>query len=1286
MREAQIAARLQHPHIVTVYDVGTHEGQPFIAMEYIAGETLGELIRRRAPLALSRKIELMADVCEGLAYAHKRGVVHRDVKPANLMVSRESGNVKILDFGIARQAGSNLTQIGMVMGTPNYMSPEQIAGQAIDHRSDIFAVGTVLYELLVNRQAFGGESPHAVLLQISTVDPPRVSSLNSELDPELDRIIDRAMAKAPGDRYPDLQLMRADLLRVTQRLEAQQEGHTIVGEPDEPPARQTPTPTPRTGRPGPDRARIAERREVRIATHLQSGEAALAAGELEEALAQVDLAAEIEPDDPRIVRLHERVRTAIDTRDCALLVRDARQNIAAGALTAAGRLLADATQLAPADPEVQALARSIERAFEQRERQREQARKAREAVALARDYLEHGALDAALRATGEALGYRPDDADAIEVRQTIRTAIDRRNQAAIDDARQQAANGRLDSAINMLQALRPADDLVIQALSELEEARAAAERDRAAREQAAREQAAREHAAREEEARARLEQERSARAREDAARADDERRRAFDAWVESQLQAIDTALDDARWSDAHELLFALEGPAPNTPRLPALRERLAQGLESERRLGAVQRLLAEARSCLRAGEHDEAERAVREASRLDPGNADAAALAREISTARVEAEQRGRETALLLEAQRVVEEAEALASAGDYPGALTRLDSAPAVPLVDEALARISSARRRHEQDEAARRLAEEEASRRADLERQRRLEQERQQALEAEERREVEEQQRQEAETRAREAAAERERQRAEAARRKADAAAETRRRELETRANRAIAQARKEFGRGRHDRAIASLERFTPAHPAVTDALEALRTEQRGLLPRNERQTIPDDDSRTLDDSTNESLSRPPVAPSVPVAVTPASTAGRTGLLVGAAIVAVLVALGAWLWLRPSPPPEPTSTSASQTTGPSTPASGPQTSGVQPPGSQATAPPQGAAQPPGATPSTQTPTAPPASSSPTTQQPPIAAPVPSPDAERIARGAALLARGQLPDAIREAVEGLRLAPSSEPLQSLRDRTMAAARLRADNARLRSIQAGATNQTAHQQATRQLTDADRRRVTGPGQAVDLYLSAETAFTNAITAQGLVDEQARALTTWAESRMADAFRAANAQRWDEAATIVSEIRGKAPDTAGLDDLGVRIEAGRRARATPPTTTPAAPPARTTPAPVQTTDEIKRDITAMFTQYLAAWNARDAARARALHPELPVALATSFDQFEEQRASCSEIQWQLVTPSQATFRCTWMVEVRGSRRGGGTPPAVSRPATFVVVRSGAGWIINSRTFQ
>jgi hypothetical protein len=229
LSEARLAARLQHPNIVTIYDVGAHEDQPFIAMEFIAGETLGQLVHRRAPLALSRRIALVEQLCVGLAYAHRHGIVHRDVKPANLMISRDSGVLKVLDFGVAGRLDADPGAEGqMLMGTPNYMSPEQVVGQPSDHRSDIFSVGLVLYELLAYRQAFSGESQQSILLKVLHESPIPLASLIPGIDPALPAIVDRALEKSADRRYPDLEAMRSDLSRVGQRVLAAETSHDLV--------------------------------------------------------------------------------------------------------------------------------------------------------------------------------------------------------------------------------------------------------------------------------------------------------------------------------------------------------------------------------------------------------------------------------------------------------------------------------------------------------------------------------------------------------------------------------------------------------------------------------------------------------------------------------------------------------------------------------------------------------------------------------------------------------------------------------------------------------------------------------------------------------------------------------------------------------------------------------------------------------------------------------------------------------------------------------------------------
>jgi serine/threonine protein kinase len=223
LREARLVARLQHPNIITVYDVGAHDGQPFMAMEYIDGNTLDTIVRRRVPLSRERKLEIMIALCDGLAYAHRFGVIHRDVKPSNLIVHRESGILKVLDFGIARTHDSSLTLVGAIMGTPNYMSPEQVQGQVVDHRSDVFAVGVVLYELFAHRQAFSGDTPFLILQDIVHSTPEPLAQIDPTIDPALAAIVERAISKDPQDRYPDLDVMRRELIDVLRHSEPDHE-------------------------------------------------------------------------------------------------------------------------------------------------------------------------------------------------------------------------------------------------------------------------------------------------------------------------------------------------------------------------------------------------------------------------------------------------------------------------------------------------------------------------------------------------------------------------------------------------------------------------------------------------------------------------------------------------------------------------------------------------------------------------------------------------------------------------------------------------------------------------------------------------------------------------------------------------------------------------------------------------------------------------------------------------------------------------------------------------------
>ena len=219
-QEARAAGGLNHPNIVTVYDIGKTETECYMAMEYIEGAELRTLLLPGKPLPVAQALSIAAQVAEGLAYAHERGVVHRDIKPANIMVP-ESGAVKITDFGIARMRSSNVqTQTGMMMGSPKYMSPEQVIGKRADHRTDIFSLGVILYEMLTGATPFAGESVNAVMYQIVNFVPPAPSAINPSAPPALDAIVAGMLAKSLEERFQSA----AEVARGLRECERQAQG------------------------------------------------------------------------------------------------------------------------------------------------------------------------------------------------------------------------------------------------------------------------------------------------------------------------------------------------------------------------------------------------------------------------------------------------------------------------------------------------------------------------------------------------------------------------------------------------------------------------------------------------------------------------------------------------------------------------------------------------------------------------------------------------------------------------------------------------------------------------------------------------------------------------------------------------------------------------------------------------------------------------------------------------------------------------------------------------------
>jgi eukaryotic-like serine/threonine-protein kinase len=212
-REAQSAAGLNHPNIVSIFDRGQAEGTYYIAMEYIEGRTLKELLVRNGPTPIPIAIDYARQILGALAFAHRGGIVHRDIKPHNIVV-RKDGRVKVTDFGIARSGASQMTEAGSIVGTAQYLSPEQARGAPVDQRSDLYSLGIVMYEMLTGKVPFTGDAPVEIAMKHLNAVPEPPSKLRPEIPHDLDAIVMRALAKEPDQRYASAEEMDADLARV----------------------------------------------------------------------------------------------------------------------------------------------------------------------------------------------------------------------------------------------------------------------------------------------------------------------------------------------------------------------------------------------------------------------------------------------------------------------------------------------------------------------------------------------------------------------------------------------------------------------------------------------------------------------------------------------------------------------------------------------------------------------------------------------------------------------------------------------------------------------------------------------------------------------------------------------------------------------------------------------------------------------------------------------------------------------------------------------------------------
>jgi hypothetical protein len=315
-REAEAAARLSHPNIVTIYDSGVYEMQPYMVMEFIDGQTLAHLIRRQEPVTISTKLRWMEELCAAVAYAHRQNVIHRDLKPLNLMVDVH-GHLKVLDFGIARMRGALVSHTTAQIGTAGYMAPEQIRGGNIDHRSDLFSIGVVCYELISSVEPFAAEVDVAITNRILEEEPKPLQKVLPTVEPLLAELVWKALRKDPNQRFQDAESMRIAFASVRRHIEAREPDSGVrIRLPD---AVREITPLPRTlTKPRPEgeattaaterlkRDALVKERTAQVQTSLQAARESVEAGQFEAARAQCELVLKLDNSQPEALELLRR--------------------------------------------------------------------------------------------------------------------------------------------------------------------------------------------------------------------------------------------------------------------------------------------------------------------------------------------------------------------------------------------------------------------------------------------------------------------------------------------------------------------------------------------------------------------------------------------------------------------------------------------------------------------------------------------------------------------------------------------------------------------------------------------------------------------------------------------------------------------------------------------------------------------------------------------------------------------------------------------------------------------
>ena len=465
-REAQSAGGLQHPNIVTIYDMGEAGELPYIAMELVEGENLEQVIARRSALPITLKLVYSMQACRAFDYAHKRGIVHRDIKPGNVMLSKE-GTVKVVDFGIARVLENSRTQTGMLIGTFAYMSPEQYHGEHADERSDIWSFGVLVYELLCYQKPFTGPTPASLMHSICNVDPAPLTEILPDCPNELALVVTKMLRKSPGERYQSMEDVLLDLDPICRTLQSQSvvdlleqtrqlfaqgnfaEGRDLIRQ-----ALQLESGNPQARalleKANLELKRISNRPKAQQL--VAKGQALLGEGKLQDAKLAADSALQL---DSGFVPAEELQRAVQKEADRIQLLAEwleaAKQKLAEGLPDEAEGLLAKVLEAEPSNSRAQNLQEQVQKEKAEHER----ARRLHDGLQKARELWTHQDYTACLKLLDDLEQQFPADEEISRLRETVREdQIEQQKQQALLQSRNLLSAGRHDSAINLLSDLQ----------------------------------------------------------------------------------------------------------------------------------------------------------------------------------------------------------------------------------------------------------------------------------------------------------------------------------------------------------------------------------------------------------------------------------------------------------------------------------------------------------------------------------------------------------------------------------------------------------------------------------------------------------------------------------------------------------------------------------------------------------------------------------------------------------------------------------------------------------------